>query len=292
MRKFITLIENRQKMILESPLGQWEVSPRLEDNEREMMAQFHGYSQEKKHWPDVDKRTLRSHGHVERVRNAFARSRHAFNLFFWQATTPDYDSFLQRGEVDAEWIRRHLGSDAETVLALGSGNAITIVMTNNLSDEHYISIKSPWMIAHRIAHALEGGSGDITQYFYRFLKKVLTMGYGLEWPDLDTINGRIFAQDYEQIYGKMMGNLLGTMNSARQKKIVQTSEWAYETFAQYMIRGRVDFNPLPDRFDDLAMTTDPKKRARIQRLQEVFPRFIEAYFESVMKNSRGKIFVI
>jgi len=279
--------------LTEMPIQNWDVSDNFDANEKEMVSKWHGYENEKPHWTDKDKEVLRSPEHIQKIKDVFTRCPHEFNLFFWQGPDPDYDPYLQEGEVDDEFIRRCMGDDAERIIALRGTNAITILMTNNLSDERHIPIQSPWMVAHRIAHALEGFHGKLSYVFRDFIRRLLTTGYGVKWPNEDSNHGRIFAKDYYEIYGKILGTKIGTMKAARHDKFVQMNEWPMETFAQYIVQGRVTTNPLPASLDDaVVLTTNPAKLALAQKTFNNFPKQIARHFESILKNGCGKIFVI
>lgn len=294
MRSFITIVEQslRERHLQEMPIANWDVSSDFDSNEKEMVSKWTGYSQERLHWSDGDKKAIQSPETMTMVRNAFVNCPHEFNLFFWQGREPDYDPYLQNGKASSAFLKKIFGQDAKRIMDLRSSDSITIVMTNNLSDERHIAMRSPWIVAHRIAHALEGNDGNLSSIFKDFIKNFLTTGYDLEWPDEESEYGYLFARDYVEDFGKTVGTLLGTMKSARNDNLVQMGEWAMETMAQYLIQGRVTLNPLPAIIDEMPLTRDPVKLALVSKILKAFPRTVEKHFERVLKIGMGKVFVV
>lgn len=288
--------------LFEAPIASWAVDADFDENEAEMISKFNGYSNETKHFSDTDKRAIRDPGIVQAVNRAFGRTPVKFALYFWQSTRPDYDPTSFIGHVEEPWMRKQLGDKATaSILAQAAPDTVTIVLTNNLSDEHKITLKSPWAVAHRIAHALIGGKvagdagWDVIDRFRRFIRAIVSQAYGTPWPDEETGFGLIMAKEYEEIYGKMIGHQLGTMASARKGALVSQYEWFYETFVQYIINGKVTLNPLREIFDDLdpdsKLVSDPRKNHRVQQIWSKFPRKIEEAFDEMLVEAKGKIFV-
>jgi len=285
--------------LFEAPITHWTVDPDFDRNEAEMISDLPDHRDDLRHYGVADKAAIRDKSVMVAAQRAFGRSPVKFSLYFWQSVEPNYDRFAFRGKVDDDWMQHRLGEQTAHAIRSQTGpDTIGIVMTNNLSDEHKISLKSPWMIAHRIAHALFGERRNqdgwvIVHMFERFLRKLLTVGYGLNWPDEDTGFGRMIAQEYSECYGKLMGHTIGTMGSARKGALVSNWEWFYETFAQYLITGKVTLNPLPEHFDeDLDLTSDPRKRYKVQRAWEQFPDKIAEAFDAMLKKSAGSVFVM
>jgi hypothetical protein len=288
------------EFITEAPIRSWTVDDDLDGNEAEMMSRFHGYNREMRHFSQKEKRIIRDEQYVQHIRNVFVRCPVDLSFYFWQSKNPNYDLTAFHGAVDQQWLVKRLGEKAAAnIAAQASSDIVTIVMTNNLSDENKISLGSPWIIAHRMAHGLFGDrpSGEeswrIREAFNHFLKKIIRVAYSIQWPDENTSFGNIMADDYREIYGKLLGHTLGTMKSAREGKLTSYNEWWFETFSQFIITGRVTFKALPDRFDDgMTMTKDPRAKNQILRAWAKFPSMIERSFVRLLEESRGKTFVI
>lgn len=290
MRKWIDL--------LESGISQWTVDPRLDDNEAEMMSKFHGYDREMRHYSQKEKRIIRQPEYSNTVNAAFSHSPVPFSLYFWQSSNPNYDLTAFQGLVTTEWLHQRLGDEtANAILAQTSEDAVTVVFTNNLSDDYKIGLNSPWIVAHRIAHAMVGDSNTaeasrVIQLMKSFLKGVLTVGYGCEWPNDESYYSRLISDDYYEAYGQLMGHTIGTMRSAREGKLVTAYEWFHETVTQFIMTGRVRFKPLPDHFDEgLDLTSHPKRRQAALRAWANMPHRLERVITALLIQGRGKVFV-
>lgn len=289
-----------EEKIDEAPIGDWTVDHAFDDNEREMVGQFKGYSREQKHWSDPDKKVIRDPGSIEHVRNGFKNTSATFNLYFYQANDPDYDIFMQKGVVDLDWVKQRMGEKSAAAVAQSvRPGQITVIMTNNLSDESWISIRSPWMVAHRMAHTLITGesrleaSWKVMEIFDKFVRDISSYGYGVKWPRGDDYHSTLFRKDYYEAYRKVLGHALGTMRSARAKKLTQDTEWYMETFAQYLMTGRVKLYTLPKEIHpDEQLTSDPVKLAKVQKAWEEFPVRITKAFDRLLKDAEGKIWVM
>lgn len=288
----------RWKQIQEAPITNWEVDPEIEDRESEMMSKFHGYSQERKHWPDIDKKLIRDPVTIKKIQDSFLKVSTNFNLYFWQSTDPDYDKFMQVGVKNINWIEKEMGVRvADYFRKIGTTNAINIIMVGNISDEAYVPLKNAWMLSHRIAHVLVGGfhedpplgaggmdsSHVVISLFDNFIHKIMTTYYGVEWAEDDYY----LNQDYMEVYGKELGQMLGTMKSARNKNLVNYYEWMYETFVQYLLTGNIKFNPLIDIGPDEKIIKSGSDKAL-----EKFRRKLISKFDALLKQSVGKMFVM
>lgn len=286
--------------LLEAPIGSWTVDPDIDANETEMVSKFSGYRQDQHHWHPIDKKAMRDPAVIEQARHAFRNTDATFNLYFWQSTDPDYDRTLEHGLADGQWLVSTLGADAaQRVVDVTTPDAITILMTNNLSDERHISIKSSWMIAHRLAHAMIGGGGSdqaeyILQAFKAYLRTIVSKGYGTPWPKSDgSTFDEMVNRDYWDAYGRIFGHHLGTMRSARQGHLVQSGEWIMETMAQYLITGDIRFNPLPDQIHpEEKLTVDPQVRARLAQETEKFRVRLKKLLKQMLDGAKGQVYVI
>jgi hypothetical protein len=291
--------EEYYESITEAPIGDWKVDPDIHSNEKEMISKFHGYENERKHWSDVDKKAMRDPGVIRRVKKGFEKTPFKFNLYFYQSTDPNYDKLMQQGVRDLNWIERNMGETAAQEIAKSTHpDTITVVMTNNLADDNQISIGSPWIVAHRIGHTLISGqerlgsSYQAEHVFNQFVKDA-SRAYGQNWPNPDTHYGYVITKENVDIYLKEFGNAIGTMRSAREGKIERGYEWIIETFTQYLITGKVTIRQPPaDLGVGMDYPTDPKKVERLQRIWAAFPGKCERAFARLLKDARGKIWII
>ncbi len=293
--------------LFEAPIDNWQVDSDFDQNERIMKAAHKAEYPNRSdvdtfhHWSDSDKRAINDPDTIERIKSAFLKVPYRFNIYFWQSTKSNYDKFLQKGAVHDDWIREVMG---EKVLAeiqsLYSPDAITIIMTNNLSDDHKVNMRSSWIMAHRISHSLlyarngNPGGWDVLHKFEKFIKDITSYAYGVKWPkNLDTHFGYVQHQEMLSIYGFIIGKVFGTMNSARKGKLVNDAEWIHETFSQYLMTGSVTLNPLPSEIHpEEILTVDPVKLEKAQKVWSKFPSAIEKAFDKMLKDAKGGVFVI
>jgi len=126
-------------------------------------------------------------------------------------------------------------------------------------------------------------SHKITNLFDNFIHSVMTKYYGVEWD----VEDYYLSQEYMEVYGKELGFMLGTMKSAKNKKLVNYYEWMYETFVQYLLTGNIKFNHLTD------MRSDQKIiRSGSNKTLEKFRSRLIFSFDELLKQSVGKIFVM
>ena len=290
---------SKLNIITEMPISNWTVDKDFDSNRETMLANRSEWRDELEHYEDSDIQGIKNPHNVERVINYFKKCPYNFNIYFVHSTQPDYDDFLQIGLVDERWLLKHFGQDiAKRVLSTVSPDSITILITNNMSDENKINLNSPWAIGHRIGHAIIGGRNskahDIFESVEKFIKNIVKFAYSVKWPKNDESSFYHMQNDeYLMIYGLLLGHSLGTMNSARKKKLVQYPEWIYETFVQYLIFGKITLNPLPSQIDaEEVLTNDPKKLDKVTKIWDKFPKSTEKHFAKLLNNAKGKIFVI
>jgi hypothetical protein len=188
----------------------------------------------------------------------------------WEKTPVDFNVYLvnnadgtrhgEIGEVSQEWLEQNLPNTAPYFKY--NPNAVNILYMNNSG-----SARVPmtgWVLAHRLGHALNrydnkysswnGGMRRQFQDFtdalaelYRTVATILNDGYGYkdrvpsherDYDKLRATEGLI-AAFYQQI---------GTMRSARTGNLRDEREFILELLAQYMLTGRIKFNPIPKSF--------------------------------------------
>ena len=201
MRKFINLVE--------SPIGNFEVDSDFEKNRSTMLSKRTDYRPDLEHYEQSDVNAIQSQKNIQRVKNDFAKCPYKFNLFFTHIEEMDYDGFVGAGNVDVEWLKNNFCASTYNQLQKWiEPDAINVIFTNNLSDNGKISLKSPWMVAHRIAHSIIGGNeSDQTTIgqFEIFIHKILSVAYNVEIPKDDDRISTILRDDIIHILGKILG---------------------------------------------------------------------------------------
>jgi hypothetical protein len=240
------------------------------------------------HWKDRDLRAIKNNKYV----NAFKNSPYNINVFITHLPEADYDKFLTKGLTELSWIEKHFDTDAfNEIKGWYDPNSINVILTNNLADDNRISLTS-WMLAHRIGHALFGYYSEIANEFKKFVMKISSYAYNIEWKDPNTGFGRMVNDENMEYLGVVFGSIFGTMNSAKKNMINRFSEWFYETFSQYLITGKININnSLPEEIYGYPLTTDKKKLWKAQQYIELFAEHIGNIIDTTLKANTGKIFV-
>jgi hypothetical protein len=100
-----------------------------------------------------------------------------------------------------------------------------------------------WTIAHRLGHSVAR-----ERIFREYLNKVMDRQFLEIIRNVYGVNkissSRSYVADYEPEL-KAFASAIGTMNSARSNKLRIYNEFHFETVAQWIITGKVKFNPLP-----------------------------------------------
>lgn len=162
---------------------------------------------------------------IEKIRKKFANTDFPFDFYF--INNKKLSMHNELGEVNQQWVKNNLGIDLNP-----SDDAITVIFLGNRATE-----KMPmtsWTIGHRMGHAIRRG------YFFEELSK-----------DVDREFSNILVEGYRTRPSdqNMMSLIyaLGTMKSCREKNLRNKFEFLYELIAQFLINGKVQFNPLPEK---------------------------------------------
>lgn len=193
----------------------------------------------------VDRALLTSPKSVEKIKRQWENTPYDFDLYFVNDKRVNKSEFREIGEKSLEFVRDKLKITPEEIPD-PSEDRITVIYTGNFGDARYMS--SGWILAHRFGHALNrsqdssGGAwkdftNDLLKKFTYLLKEV----YGI-----DIINSFPYRESrISQKILKFAAQQIGTMKSARDNKLNNWYEFAYELLAQYMLTGKIKFNPLP-----------------------------------------------
>jgi len=271
-----------------------------------------------KGYASSDSKRIPSSEHQEKYREFFKKVPVDVNFYFWDPDSRKADGSkpskgtimyygiesapVQVGSKPVSWIKEHLGKNAaEWASKTSNSSNISVIITNNLSDEKLVSL-TPWMLAHRFAHALTGGPkshSPLTGFITRLEKSLLEIiktGYDVEEADPghpSHLNNYHVWEDAMNALIKHLAHHLGTMRSARKKNLVTYFEFIYELFAQYILKGQIELNPLPEKFhDDHPRTRDERKWKKALQLWARLPRIAEEEVKNAFHLAKGKIYVM
>lgn len=238
----------------------------------------------------IDRTIVTSPKAVTKIRNQFAKTSKDFD--FWFMNDPRVKEHKEIGNVDLPFIRNELKLTEEEFPEPNRNN-ITIIFTNNDGDER--KMMSGWILAHRISHAFRSGKSDTSTEWRYFAENLYNL--------ILRLTNQLYNLKIQTIGDSSKGNLMryvmmniGSMKSARDESLARVSEFAHEIFAQYLITGKIKFNPFPK---TLIVSNKQKLIATYETDLEIINNDLENYAEEIENNiemvlSRavGKIFVM
>ncbi len=163
---------------------------------------------------------------IEQLHKRFQGAKHNFDLYFLRAPSASKQS--ETGIVTPEWVQENL-----KVNVLANPSAITIIFVGNTGSEKVPM--TPWIIAHRIAHAI-----DSTRYGQEEYKKAIAkFEYEFKLILKDHYRFDNFRDEKKKADAlAMLFNAIGTMRSARLGKITRYREFYHELFAQHLLNKK------------------------------------------------------
>lgn len=244
------------------------------------------------------------------ITNAYqklGKTHHNLNLYFLNSKAGR--SFQEVGKVTIDWVRSNLGDEiANYVLTKLDDDAINVIFTNNNGDQGVPM--TPWIMAHRIAHALGRNdfSGRPSAQFqeYReagdclktaFNQLLSCYGRGDDTFDDDrygiyAAHGYLIANNEKQLLFKQIGQQICTFKSARDNNVRTWFEILNELFSQYLITNGVKFNKAPERLKYGRSFLSLKDSKNANEIIETLARDLEYWFNSLLSSATGNILVM
>lgn len=292
--------EFHNKLLLEMPINTFEKKGDWSEN-----APLHMYDK-----PSI--KMLNNPKYEEKIKYKWNNLKQDIDIYV--VRSKQSKRYREIGEVSPEFVKEKLGLDIPI-----DDTHITMIFTNNVGDEK-IPL-TPWIMAHRFAHALapihDSARGNYSDKAFRnrqwteaddavdyIIDWTLKNGYGVQLkPGIDSY-GNYRELNYASLNQKRlaMANVLGTFKSARDNNLRQPFELTNELIAQFIIEGSIRLNTnLPERIpygrmawgrpahnlfkikDQEALLTDG-----IERAESV----IGGEIESMLMEAVGKIFVM
>lgn len=211
-------------------------------NKFQLVGQWGPDAKRKYGYDTKDIRILTNPKAVEKIHKKWSNSKYDFDLYFLRS----YQGYknTEENEVSSAWVKENLGIDVQP-----NEDAITMIFTQNTGDE-----KMPmtaWTIAHRLGHAVRRDKNMIYYFLNEVVndfRELLYNIYKVENTGLDPENSRGHLKINQYTHEKTLRALaqaVGTMRSARQGNLTRFQEFPFELIAQYIITGRIKFNPIP-----------------------------------------------
>lgn len=233
---------------------------------------------------------------VEKIHKSWSNSKNEFDLYFVRSFQAS--KHREEGEKSREWVKENVGIDIAP-----REDAVTVVFTNNKGAEKIPM--TAWAMAHRLGHAIR-----MDKTFERYMreelerdfKEILLYVYGIEGKK----GWSAESQDRAMMerYRKALFSSVGKMRSARENKLRNSDEFVHELVAQYVITGKIEFNPLPDPLvvdrrmawgrpnNTTRRVTDRTAYVEYNEMLQSHASKYEYHMDSIFSGLEGKIFVM
>lgn len=199
-----------------------------------LVGSFTGKEAEEGGFDETDRKLLTNPKAVEKITKQWERTKFNFDVYMVNKSYINSEEYQEFGPINLNYLRKELEIPPNEIPD-PKPDSITIIFNGNFGDQ-----KVPmtgWTIAHRFGHAMNRdmmngkGNHEEFQYFDReltsILRNILGSIYGIYFTKLfDPGLGEVFQQ-------------IGTMKSARDKKLNRGYEFVYELIAQYLLTGTI-----------------------------------------------------
>lgn len=214
----------RNWLLAEMPMNRLDLKGKWEPN-----APNYGYTKQ-------DVGILTNPRGVEKIKQAWSNTKQNYEIYFLKSYAGMKQ--VEIGEVDSGWVKEKLQLDIQP-----NQSAITVIFTNNFGDQKVPM--TAWIIAHRMGHAFgRGRKGQFEDLFRkqveRDFRELAREVFGLE---TNVQYGMVDSDGEKKLSALAMA--VGTMNSARTRNLRNFNEFHYELLAQYLLTGKIKFNPIP-----------------------------------------------
>ena len=253
---------------------------------------------------------LQNPSFVKVTRKKFGNTEHALNFYF--VNLPEATKHSETGFMTPEQLQAAMPKAwpeiAQRAQEADHENAINVIFVGNTGVNRMNM--TPWLMAHRMAHALQ--SSERGNY-----------GYGSNqrsgpWGDYERDATDAFQPLLEQVYNwvlprrpmdfwmsgkhdKTLAKFLegiGGMRSARKSQLGgRPYEFLYEMFAQFVITGKLTFRDVPKSF---GMRNGPWYRIQEEEVAEMYNRDLNwwiadqlgDYINNTLYAAEGKFLVM
>jgi dihydrofolate reductase len=250
---------------------------------------------------DTDRKIHLGKNRVSQLKNFFKNTEVDFNIVFLNCkgkpTSPSIINGI--GLERKEDLFRHLNwSDYynvdsytfDLITEQFSESDINVIMTHNEGDQKVPM--SPWIVAHRISHALanlykSSYDQDYGDTFIPLMRKVFLAIYGNSMTDYNPT-----------MWLDSLANQIGTMHSTTAKKmaVYRGGEFYHELFAQYICSGKVTLKRNVFETIDLPIgDTFPVVQDNMEVVASVISKTekkLNILFKEALEEAKGKYYVL
>ena len=236
-------------------------------------------------FPDIDRKLLKSPEHIKNIRYRFKNIPYLFHLYFVNRTDVKYthsyniydrtavefsDDFLidleeLAGITNPENIKKLFNIDVKP-----DSNGITVFYCSNANIQNSISM-TPWIIAHRFAHAIM----DEDRIFLDEISKLTKIVNQLRYSGGPLINDLDLDDKY-----------FFTFRSARNGTLLPDEHFV-ELITQFIMTGRNRLEINPKKIDQFS----PEAISAIQSSLDTLETEMAKCIDSMLDKCIGKIFI-
>ena len=184
----------------------------------------------------------------------------------------------------AYWLKNFLNIDFQP-----KPNSITIIFTNNITSGPKMPMNQ-WTIAHRIGHAIQNN-----EHYREFFEEV-----NLDFNEiLNEVYGQKLSFSQKELAKKELAHYLGTMASARNKRLNDFDEFVHELIAQYITKGFITLNNKIPHILEIPSEETPQEKQTVRQMsdsakfEQTIPKHAEKYTDMVnnlFNQIKNKIF--
>lgn len=233
---------------------------------------------------------------VEKIHRKWSNTKENFDIYFLRAPNAKKQVFV--GAVTQDWVKSNLGLDIHP-----NRSNITLIYTQNSGGD--VEPMTAWIMAHRMAHALNKYNSFFRSSFAHVVENVFIDIFNQMFPgESKDRPGLVFTRN-GQLSPVNIAWAVGTMRSARNNKIPNFFEFVHELVAQYIINGKITFNPLPRQLivrnryvfgkhipDTRSTKTDDFHLESLNELVQHNAKYFTELLDEVFADLRGEIIVI
>lgn len=224
----------------------------------------------------------------------------------WEKTGVDFEihfvrssvakDYIELGQVPNDWAKSTLGIDIQP-----QKDTITIIFTQNKGTEKIPM--TAWALAHRFGHAIRREKIFQDHFYSQIMRDFRELILNVYKVDIKHYSWQ--SSRYDEPVLLNFAHAIGTMRSARERKLVNYFEFIYEILAQYLITGKIKFNPLPKKLklqhrmawgkENHLYAHSHLSEKEFEEYNEQLQNFAEVYeynLDSVFGSLLNKIFVM
>lgn len=258
----------------------------------------------------ADRRIITNPKLVQRAKDQFARTDHPFNFYF--VNLPGLGQHSEIGMVGRDWLDEKIPQASKEIP--DDPTHVNIIFVGNQAAEW--KPMTPWIMAHRIAHAFKTRRGpkdrlhsynEAEEELRRTTNYIFQQAYGKASLQPQRLGGGYSPHSWEQIRldqrtFKFFWQNVATFRSAREGKIRDWFEVIHELFAQYLITGKIKFNPLPKSLSKrqafktqgiyIGFKGNDQDYEYFNGMMEDLADGLESYFDNAIGEATGHFFVM